>query len=351
MTTPAGPPSRSEHERSRIAHIESMRGEGVAAVPSLLAEFVEPSWAVRRAATEVLASGDRNVALALCQALRTERGDEAKIAGIVDALSASKEDVDQTLLELTRDQNPAVVCDAVQILGRHESAHALPRLEELTRQADDNVALAAVEALGRVGSKAAIDSLLQLIATRNFFRTFPAIDVLGRARDPRVLPALIELAAEPLYAAEAVRALGRLADPGAVAPLVELLATANEGLVRNLALALVAIREQSKRQFGTGAAVERVLAVSEKQPALRRQLAQSVKRADPTEQLAIGQVLAWIGDESTVPTLLALLDGPGAVAQVAAASLKQLVGIAEPQLLEALEHGPAARRRLVIPIV
>src|SRR5262249_42788645 len=156
---------------------------------------------------------------------------------------------------------------------------------------------------------------------------------------------------DPLYAAEAVRALGRLADPAAVSPLVRLLATANESLVRNIALALVAIREQCKRQFGTGASIERVLAASERRPALRQQPAQGGKRADPTEQLAIGQVLAWIGDESTVPTLLALLEGPSAVAQVAAASLKQLVGLAEPQLLDALAAGSAARRRLLIPII
>lgn len=351
MSTPAGTPARSEHERVRIAYVESLRDGGAAAVPLLLAELAEPVWAVRRAVIDVLAAGDRSVALALCRSLRSERGNEAKISGIVDALSLSKADVEDVLVELTRDENPAVVCDAVQILGRHENERTLPALEALTRHADDNVALAAVEALGRIGGRAAVDSLLQLVASRNFFRTFPAIDVLGRARDARALPVLVELAADPLYAAEAVRALGRLADPAAVAPLVRLLATANESLVRNIALALVAIREQSKRLFGTGAAVERALAVSERKQALGQQLAQSVKRADPTEQLAIGQVLAWIGDESTIPTLLALLDGPGAVAQVAAASLKQLVGLAESQLLDALRGGSATRRRLLIPIL
>ncbi len=348
------PPTASPHDaqqRARLRDIESMRDDGAAAVPRLLAELAEPSWAVRRAAVAVLAAGDRAVALLLCRALKAERDNEAQISGIVDALSASRADIDQTLVELTRDANPAVVCDAAQILGRRESTLGLPVLEALTRHANDNVALAAVEALGRIGGKSAVDSLLELIASRNFFRTFPAIDVLGRSRDPRALPALVKLAEEPLYAAEAVRAIGRVADLAAVGPLVRLLETANEGLVRNLALALVAISEQCKRRFGTSAAVERALAVSDRKPALRERLTQSIKRADPLELLALGQVLGWIGDESTVPALLALLDEGGTVAQTAAVALKQLVSLAEPQLLEALRRGPSARRRLLIPIV
>jgi HEAT repeat protein len=344
-------PARSEREQERLERVEALRFDGAAAVPALLAELVEPSWAVRRAVVAVLAAGDRDTALRLCEALRTARDNEAKIAGIVDALATSKADVDDVLVALTSDPNPAVVCDAVQILGRHETERALPALEMLTEHADDNVALAAVEALGRIGGKRAVDSLLKLARSRNFFRSFPAIDALGRARDPRALETLLELAAEPLYAIEAVRALGRLGDPAAAPQLARLVASSGESIVRTIALALVAIHDQSKRQFGTGLAVERAFMTSPRLPALRQQLVQSVKRADRAEQLALGQVLAWIGDESTVPALLSLLEGPGPVAQVAAASLKQLAGVAEPQLLEALREGSSARRRLLVPIV
>jgi HEAT repeat protein len=331
--------------------VEALRFDGAAAVPALVAELVEPSWAVRRAVVSVLAGADRETALRLCEALRTDRDSEAKIAGVVDALAASKADIDGALIALTQDPNPAVVCDAAQILGRHESELALPALAALTEHTDDNVALAAVEALGRIGGRAAVDALLTLAKSRNFFRAFPAIDALGRARDPRAMGTLVELAGEALYAPEAVRALGRLGDPAAAPHLVRLLDTASESLVRHIAVALVAIRDQTRRQFGTGVAVERAFSTSQSVPAARQQLVQSAKRADPSEQLALGQVLAWIGDESTIPTLLTLLEGPGEVAQAAAASLKQLAGLAEPQLLEALREGGAARRRLLIPIV
>jgi HEAT repeat protein len=338
-------------ERERIRRVEALRFDGSRAVPELLAELVEPSWAVRRAVVAVLTAGDRETALRLCEALRGERDSEAKLAGIVDALCGSKADVEDTLIELTRDPNPAVVCDAAQILGRHESKRALPALEALAMHPDDNVALAAVEALGRIGGKEAVDSLLKLAVSRNFFRSFPAIDALGRAHDTRAVATLVELTGEAIYAGEAVRALGRLADPSSAAHLVRLLATVNESLVCSIALALVAIRDRSKQQFGTGAIVERAFQNAPELPALREKLVQSVKRADPSEQLALGQLLAWIGDETTVPTLLALLEAPGAIAQVAGASLKQLASVAEPQLLQALREGTAERRRLLIPIV
>ena len=141
MTRDPGTSQRSERER--IRHVEALRFDGSAAVPELLAELVQPSWSVRRAVVAVLAAGDRETALRLCEALRTARDNEARVAGIVDALSSSKADVEDVLIELTRDANPAVVCDATQILGRHESKRAIPALAALSEHPDDNVALAA----------------------------------------------------------------------------------------------------------------------------------------------------------------------------------------------------------------
>jgi len=342
---------RHERDRERVARVKVLRDDGAEAVPELLGELVEPSWAVRRAVVSALAEGDRATATALCGALRSTRESEPMLSGIVDALSSSTEDVHGELLGLVRDENPAVVCDALQILGRRADAVAVPTIVELTRHADDNVALAAVEALGRIGGRVAIESLLELVQGRNFFRTFPTIDVLGRSQDSRVLGTLIELAGEALYALEAVRALGRLGDPAAASALVSLLGRANDNLVRAIAVALVAIHDHAKRRFATGVAVERVLLGAASLPALREKLVESVQRADPSEQVALGEVLAWIGEESTVPALLTLLEGPGTVAQVAAQSLRKLVAVAEPQLLEALRTSSAARKRLLIPIL
>ncbi|HEY0464113.1 MAG TPA: HEAT repeat domain-containing protein, partial [Polyangiaceae bacterium] len=273
------------------------------------------------------------------------------IAGLVDALSATENTIDELLIELAEDHNVAVICDAAQILGRRESARGVPKLKALTQHADDNVALAAVEALGRIGGKEALEPLLVLAEGRNFFRTFPTIDILGRSGDSRALKTLLALAADPLYGAEAVRALGRLGDLSAVPSLLDQLTRATGGLVGAIALSLVGIHEAAERRFGTGSSVERMLSGSPKLSELRQRLALGLKRADTTEQLALTQILSWVGEESSVPSLLGLLRGAPTVAQSAAASLKRLGAIAEPQIIAALLNSTSEERPLLVPLL
>jgi len=338
-------------EREHLEHVQELAVAGLAAVPQLVSQLVDANWAVRRAVVAALAAAESAAMPILVETLRDSRENEAKIAGLVDALSSTENGVDELLLDLTSDDNVAVVCDAAQILGRRESARAVPKLRQLTEHADDNVALAAVEALGRIGGKEALESLLVLAESRNFFRTFPTIDILGRSGDSRALATLLSLSLDPLYGAEAVRALGRLGDPAAVPSLLDQLSRATGGLVGSIALSLVAIHETAEQRFGTGSSVERLLTGSAKVSELRQRLSLGLKRADTAEQLAISQVLAWVGEQSTVPSLLGLLRGPPAVAQAAAASLKRLGTLAEPQLLDALRSGTSEDRRLLVPLL
>jgi HEAT repeat protein len=346
------PSTRNSHsEGERLEQVKDLARAGVAALPRLVEQLVDASWAVRRAVVAALATAESGAMAVLVEMLRSSRDDEAKIAGLVDALSVTEHGIDELLLELASDGNVAVVCDAAQILGRRESTRGVPKLKELTQHLDDNVALAAVEALGRIGGKEALESLLVLTESRNFFRTFPTIDILGRSGDPRVLPTLLALSVDPLYGAEAVRALGRLGDPSAVPLLLEQLTRASGSLVGAIAVSLVAIHEAVEQRFGTGVTVERKLAGSAKVSDLRQRLALGLKRADATEQLALSQILSWIGEESTVPSLLALLRGPPAVAQGAALSLKRLGAVAEPQLMAAVHQGTSEERRLLVPLL
>ncbi len=347
----SSPSTNPPGEAARSARVAELRELGLAGIPELIEQLVEPSWAIRRAVVAALAEARATATPLLVQALRSRRDNEARIAGLVDALSASKSHVDGAVLELLEDDNVAVVCDGAQILGRRESHNAVAALTRLLSHEDDNVALGAVEALGRIGGRAALDSLLVLAESGNFFRTFPTIDVLGRSRDSRVLPTLLRLVADPLYGAEAARALGRVGDPSAVPTLLEHLSRGGESLVRAIAAALLAIHVHSEQRFGTGLAVERLLIASPRLGELRAQLTASLKRADASEQLAVSQVLAWVGEESSVPALLPLLAAAPAVAQVAAASLKKLGALAEPQLLEALRVAGSAERRRLIPIL
>lgn len=343
--------SSPERDRARLARVEELRVGGVSSVPALLDELIQPTWAVRRAVVAALAELGQPALEPLCRALRVARDNEARIAGVVDALVALRGDADAGVMELLNDAQPAVLCDAAQILGRRASARALPALEALTRHESDNVALAAVEAIGRIGGSSALEPLLSLAESGHFFRAFPAIDVLGRAGDVRALPTLLRLLPDPLYGAEAIRALGRLGDQGAIAPLVEQLSKSGENGVRAIASALSAIHERSLQRFGTGLAVERALQGAPNLSNVRRQLLSALVRADPAEQVALGRALSFIGEESTVAAMLALLDGPSAASEVAAASLKRLVGTAEPALIDALRAGSSGRRRLLLPVL
>jgi len=349
MSAASTSPPVGDHER--LARVANLVQAGVAALPSLIDELIDATWAVRRAVVAALASAEAGAMPILVETLRRSRENEAKIAGLVDALAATPNAIDELLLGLADDDNVAVICDAAQIFGRRESTRGVPKLKELTQHEDDNVALAAVEALGRIGGKEALESLLVLAESRNFFRTFPTIDILGRSGDSRALPTLLGLAVDPLYGAEAVRALGRLGDASAVPALLEQLTRATGGLVGAIALSLVAIHEAAEQRFGTGLSVERLLSGSAKLSELRQRLALGLKRADTAEQLALSQVLSWIGEESTVPSLLALLRGTPAVAQGAAQSLKRLGAIAEPQLIAALQGGTSEERRLLVPLL
>ena len=310
-------------ERERLEQVEELAHAGLPALPRLVDELIDANWAVRRAVVAALATAEPAAMPILAETLRSSRSNEAKIAGVVDALSATSEPVDELVLELAEGDNVAVLCDAAQILGRRESRRAVPKLKELTQHADDNVALAAVEALGRIGGKEALEPLLVLAESRNFFRTFPTIDVLGRSGDTRVLPTLLALSVDPLYGVEAVRALGRLGDPSAVPALLDQLSRATGGLVGAIALSLSAIHEAADERYGTGATVERQLSGSSKLSELRQRLTLGLKRADVAEQVALSQVLSWIGEESTVQSLLALLRAAPAVVQGAALSLKR----------------------------
>ena len=341
----------SPSERERLEQVTRLAQAGVIALPQLIDELVDANWTVRRAVVAALAAAEFAAMPILIEILRASRENEAKIAGLVDALATTPRAIDELLIDLADDDQVAVVCDAAQILGRRESTRSLPKLKQLTQHEDDNVALAAVEALGRIGGKEALECLLALAEGRNFFRTFPTIDILGRSGDSRVLSTLLALSVDPLYGAEAVRALGRLGDPNAVPALLEQLTRASGGLVGAIALSLVAIHEAAEDRFGTGSSVERLLSSWSKVGELRQRLMLGLKRADAAEQLALSQVLSWIGEESTVPSLLGLLRGAPAVAQGAALSLKRLGALAEPQLIAALQGGTSEERRLLVPLL
>ncbi|HEY1697160.1 MAG TPA: HEAT repeat domain-containing protein [Polyangiaceae bacterium] len=335
-------------DRLRRAEIDRLAREG--RVADLVGRLDDASWLVRRAVVAALArAGDAAVG-PLCGVLRDHRDSESRLAAAVDALVAATGDVEARMVDLTEDANIAVVCDAVQVLGRRKAHGAVKRLAKLTTDRNDNVALAAIEAIGRIGGSEVVDLLVHTIEGGNFFRVFPAIDVLGRTGDPRAVAPLAALLDHPHYAIEAARALGRTGDPQALGALVGLLGKPNDALVRAGAVALAEVHERATERYGTNHAVADALARVDGESAGRK-ITHALKGADAAERQALCRVLGWTGGVGAVRGLLELLDDEPETAHSAALALSTLAREVEPLLAAALRDGASEQRLLLLPIL
>ncbi len=350
MRAPEHPLSLSAKDRARVEEVEALAKRGAANLEPLLEDLSTPSWAVRRAVIGALARMGSPAVAPLCELLRSRRDSEARLAAVVEALVASTGEVDEAVITLGEDANPAVVCDVAQVLGRRRSRRAVPLLAKLTLHPDDNVAVAAIEALGRIGGGAAVDALLMALGSGNFFRIFPAIDVLGRSGDPSVVPPLLGLLADPFYATEAVRALGRSGQEAAVPALVGLLQRGNDAVMRAVAVALLEIHEAQVQRFGGTRVVQSALR-SRPTEELGRRLARCLSGADAAEKAALSRLLGWVGGQDAATGLLALLDAEPTVARAAASALMELGLEADGPILQALREGDSARRLVLLPLV
>jgi HEAT repeat protein len=336
-------------DSAALEQVRAWGREGEQAVPRLMDALGTASWVVRREVVAELGKLGRAAATAMCEAIEGDRKSERRLAALVDALVASDADVDDLVIALTRSSNVAVVCDALQVIGRRRIAAAVPQVVELTAHADDNVAVASIEALGQLGGERALACLLGVVVSPSFFRSFPAIDVLSRLGDTRAVEPLVGLLQDPLRGAEAARALGRLGDETATSPLAHLLASPQAATSRVAAVALAEIHDRSLRRYGAEAAFERALAPHARQEELETRLERALIGADEAEQRAIGILLGFFSSRTSIDSLRPLLDQEPAVAQAAAASLARLARLGQTQVYELLGSAASEQRALLIP--
>ncbi|MEA2751718.1 MAG: hypothetical protein QOI41_5861 [Myxococcales bacterium] len=342
----------SPEDRARVGCIEALARSGAQGVPSLLEHLTDPSWAVRRAVIAALASIEGAAIEGLRSILVNRRDHEGRLAAAVDALVASRGAVDERMMELAASAvPPAVVCDAVQVLGRRGARQAVPLLAKLSTHVDDNVAVGSIEALGRIGGVDTVDALISAVEARDFFRTFPAIDALGRTGDARAVGSLTALLGDPLYAPEAARALGRTGHESAVAPLAALLVKPPVALVRTAAVALAELRERYEARFGENDAIMRALPEAVAPSLASGRVIEAMAGVAPSELVAIARVLGWLGDDGAIDQLveMIMLDAP--VGPAASDALRRLGPRATSHLLAAVRDGDSARRLRLLPII
>ncbi|HEY0713760.1 MAG TPA: HEAT repeat domain-containing protein, partial [Polyangia bacterium] len=351
---PASSPSVSAAEQSRIDEIDRLFAVGPSAIPQLVAALGEPSWTVRRAVVASLsAAGDEAVAPLLAN-LAGNRTDETVIAANVEALVASTGAVEAALEGLVDHEDPAVVADVAQILGRRQHATAIAPLMRLAAHENDNVAVAAIEGLGRVGSRAAVEALLKTLESPSFFRVFPAIGVLGRSGDPRVVKPLAALLEVQPYVVEAAQALGQTGDKAATVPLAQLLISSTDvELTAAAAQALATLDEEHRRRYGTSSPVRQTLVAAIDSAAMTThllQIAGAVHDAGASKA-AICTVLGMLGDARAVPLLLdvALTAGPAQTAALQA--LREFGEGGSVAIADALARADGEGRKLLLPLV
>jgi HEAT repeat protein len=251
------------------------------------------------------------------------------------------------VFRLAKHDNPQVVADAAQILGRRRVPTSVPILSELVHHDNDNVSVAAIEALGTIGGTAAVEALIRVVDSRKFFRTFPAIQVLSRTGDPRSVPPLAALLADETYRLEVVRALGRTGMASAIEPITSLLKNPSDAIVR---LVAVSLAELIARAEWTGT-TDHVLAVLKTAiaPWLGR-VAAALRGADQGERNAIATLLGRAGDASVLPAITAMLDDVTA-ATAATDALQHLGRSSDGALVDALATADAPQRAAILPLL
>ncbi|MES2965859.1 MAG: HEAT repeat domain-containing protein, partial [Bdellovibrionota bacterium] len=343
--------SLTDAEQSRFARVQRFGVDGTKSIAELLEMLTDPSWVVRRSLVDALARLGESAVAPLIDLLRHKRDSEARIAAVVDTLSASTGEVENALAALVDESDPAIVADVAQILGRRRSPSAVVTLVGLTKHKNDNVSVGAIEALGRIGGRAAVEALIEIVGGRNFFRVFPAIDVLGRSGDPRSIAPLTGLLTDPTYLPEASRALGRSGERSAVTPLVELLGSSSDTVVRVAAASLWDLRDRFQEKSGGDVLVIDGLLRAQVKKEMIRRLSRLLPQSDTNEATSICRLLGVIGDAEAAPALTLALDADGAVAKCAAASLKKIGRDADSTMLAAIREGPSERRKILLPLV
>jgi HEAT repeat protein len=344
--------SLTADERRRIEQIDRLVALGAAGVHELLGAMSDASWTVRRATVAGLIALGDDATGPLTVWLRERRTSENAIAAAVDALAGSiGGGATRAVVGLLGDANPAVVCDAAQILGRRRAVTAAAEVGRLVDHGDDNVAVAAIEALGAIGGSAAVEPLIAALARHSFFRSFAVLEVLPKTGDPRAIAPLTELLGDETYRLEAVRALGRTGSALAIAPIASLLSaggrTGGEGMVRLIALALA---DLVARAEWTGSA-DRV--VAEMRPVIAPRLDRFVgalRAADPAERTAIASLLGRFGDAAALPALARLLDD-AAMVDTATEAIQRISRADDAAMLDALRATEPAARVAVLPAV
>lgn len=242
----------SADESVRLQAVRAL-AEAEAAQP-LVTALGDPSWRVRRAASDGLAhERDESAIDALVTAVRERNRDAGVLNAALTALVNTDRDVLPALLPLMAADDADVRTYAALALGLIRDRRAVPTLVRALSDDDANVRFHAAEGLGRIGARAAALPVAAIAETRDFTVAFAALDTLARIGEPSVAPRLVPLLDDPLLEVAAVDALGALGAGDVVGPLVGLLEQP-DAPVGSIAAALARLDARQRAESDDGAA-------------------------------------------------------------------------------------------------
>jgi HEAT repeat protein len=301
----------------------------------MLAERLgDPSWRVRKAAVECLASApeDWPVAEHLLGALADGENPGRRNAAVealvrigrrmVEALLVASDSADVDVRKL--------VVDALAGIG---SERATPRLAALLDDEDANVRGAAADALAAIGGAVALRALTAtaLCDREEALVRFAALRGLARLEAPLTANDLASALADPLLRPVAFGALGRALDPEGLEVLLKGLEAGSRATREAAIEALLRVVSRSDPE-DADALVARIRATARSaQPALDDAVLR-LADADLGTRLLLAQFLGIVATPEVVLPLLRAAGADEALAEVAFGALESFGDTAEARL-------------------
>jgi HEAT repeat protein len=280
----------------RLQAVRALAADSGAIAP-LAGALGDPSWRVRRAAADGLASeADETSVDVLIATLRERHRDPAVLNATLTALVNTRQDILPSLLDTFRSATDADLRMYVALaLGLLGDPRAVPLLAGALADPDPNVRYHAVEALGRIRSREAAAEVAEVARSGDFSLAFVALDTLALIGEPSVAPDVVPLLADELLEAAAAEALGTFGREDVIAPLAARLASPGAD-VTALAGALAGLSARLDGHGDTDGLVADVARAMTPADALQHMIG-ALATAREGERIALLEVLGWLETE------------------------------------------------------
>jgi HEAT repeat protein len=248
---------KSDNTEIRRQAVEGLRkGSSESDIPLLIEAMKDPSWRVRKTATEILKdrfspdsyikgiitllyiednAGARNSAIDLLVSL----GGKA-VPALIEAFTTNNHDVRKFIID---------------VIGEITDKRALPLLLSALKDEDENVKASAVEHLGKLKEPSVVDALIDILRGNDLWIAYPAADALGRICNRKAIKPLVESLENKTLREPALRALACFCDPETLDSIVPLLVTGSRSVKEE---ALRTINEFYRKGIGEEIIADRI---------------------------------------------------------------------------------------------